>query len=178
MPLANELLLVALITRAGNSWMWIVYVAMAALGSLVGVLLADSLMRKAGEKGLEKFVKRKRVEWLRVKLEHHAGRMVFIASALPPPFPFRAVVLTASALQSPRKVLLGAVFTGRLLRFTVEALLIVYFGRRLLTYLTSDALEYAMYALVTVAIMGSVLTSYRWISSGRDTLPEASGRFR
>jgi hypothetical protein len=106
-----------------------------------------------------------------VKLGHHAGWVVFIASALPPPFPFRAVVLTASALQSPRKILLGAVFTGRLLRFTVEALLIVYFGRTLLTYLNSDALEYAMYALATVAIVGSVLTFYRWISSARDTQP-------
>jgi membrane protein YqaA with SNARE-associated domain len=168
MPLANELLLVTLITRDGASWMWIVYAAMSALGSLVGVLLVDSLMRKAGKKGLEKFVKPKRVGWLKVKLEQRAGWVIFIASAMPLPFPFRAVVLTASALQSPRKVLLGAVVTGRLLRFTVEALLILYFGRGLLTYLTSNALEYTMYALVIVAIVGSVLTLYKWISAEAD----------
>jgi membrane protein YqaA with SNARE-associated domain len=177
LPLANELLLVALITSASNSWMWTVYAAMAALGSLVGVLLTDSLMRKAGEKGLEKFVNRKRAEWLKVKLEHHTGWVIFIASAMPPPFPFRAVVLTASALQSPRKTLLRAVFTGRLLRFSVEALLIVYFGRTLLVYLNSDALEYVMYALASVAIVGSVLTFYKWISSGRDTQEGTSRGF-
>jgi membrane protein YqaA with SNARE-associated domain len=176
MPLVNELLLVALITRDGGGWTWVVYAAMSALGSLVGVLLVDPLMRKAGEKGLKKFVKPKRVEWLKMKLEHRAGWVIFIASVMPPPFPFRAVVLTASALQSPRKVLLGAVFTGRLIRFTVEALLIVYLGRRLLTYLSSDAFEYAVYALVTVAIVGSVLTLYRWISSGRNTRQAASRR--
>jgi membrane protein YqaA with SNARE-associated domain len=97
MPLANELLLVTLITRDGAGWMWIVYAAMSALGSLAGVLLVDSLMRKAGKKGLEKFVRPKRVEWLKVRLEQRAGWVVVIASVMPPPFPFRAVVLTASA---------------------------------------------------------------------------------
>lgn len=108
---------------------------------------------------------------LKSKLEHHAGWVVLVASAMPPPFPFRAVVLTASALQSPRKKLLTAVFAGRLIRFVAEALIIVYFGRRLLAYLNSDVLDYAMYALLTIAVVGSVLTFYKWMSVQRNTRP-------
>lgn len=171
MPLANELLLLALITRDETGWMWMVYALMAAFGSVTGVLLVDLLMRRAGEKGLQKFVKPKWVEWLKSKLEHHAGWVVLVASAMPPPFPFRAVVLTASALQSPRKKLLTAVFAGRLIRFVAEALIIVYFGRRLLAYLNSDVLDYAMYALLTIAVVGSVLTFYKWMSVQRNTRP-------
>lgn len=171
MPLANELLLLALITRDETGWMWMVYALMAAFGSVTGVLLVDLLMRRAGEKGLQKFVKPKWVEWLKSKLEHHAGWVVLVASAMPPPFPFRVVVLTASALQSPRKKLLTAVFAGRLIRFVAEALIIVYFGRRLLAYLNSDVLDYAMYALLTIAVVGSVLTSYKWMSVQRNTRP-------
>ena len=171
MPLANELLLLALITRDETGWMWMVYALMAAFGSVTGVLLVDLLMRRAGEKGLQKFVKPKWVEWLKSKLEHHAGWVVLVASAMPPPFPFRVVVLTASALQSPRKKLLTAVFAGRLIRFVSEALIIVYFGRRLLAYLNSDVLDYAMYALLTIAVVGSVLTFYKWMSVQRNTRP-------
>jgi membrane protein YqaA with SNARE-associated domain len=173
MPLANELLFIALITQdgpqEGNVGMCIVYASMAALGSVAGVLLADSIMRKAGEKALKKFVKPKRLEALRVKLLRNAGRVVFIASALPPPVPFRAVVLTASAFQCPRRNMLWAVFTGRLIRFIIEALLVLYFGSTLLTYLSSKTLEYTVYALLCVAIVGSALTIYKWFGSARET---------
>ena len=39
--------------------MWIVYVLVSAIGSVVGVFVIDLIMRKAGEKGLERFVSRK-----------------------------------------------------------------------------------------------------------------------
>jgi membrane protein YqaA with SNARE-associated domain len=164
LPLANELLLVALISSGESRWMWAAYAAMAAAGSLAGVLLADSLVRPAGEKGLEKFVKPERARRLKRKLERSAGWAVFAASVCPPPFPFRAVVLTASALQSPRAKLLTAVFLGRLVRFTAEALLILYFGRTLLRYMNSRAFEYAVYALGAVAAVGSILVLRKGLS--------------
>lgn len=165
LPLANELLLLALITRDESGWLWIVYALMAALGSVAGTFLVDLLMRKAGEKGLEKFVKAERAKWLKERLKNGSRWFVFVSSAMPPPFPFRMVILAASALQSPRKELLISVFAGRFLRFSVEALLIVFFGRRLLSYLNSDILEYVMYALLAAGVVGSALTFYKWFRS-------------
>src|SRR5262245_11259790 len=70
LPFGNDLLLIALVSSNRQSWIWIVYVLVAATGSLFGVLVIDLLMRKAGEKSLERFVKPRRIESLKMKLEN------------------------------------------------------------------------------------------------------------
>jgi membrane protein DedA with SNARE-associated domain len=120
-------------------------------------------MRKAGESGLERFVNKKRVEKLKAKLENKAGVTVFVATLIPPPFPFTPVVMTASALQSPRGKLLLAVFLGRLLRFGIEAVLALYFGRQLIAFMNSDVVTYIVYGLIGIAIVLSTLSLLRWL---------------
>jgi hypothetical protein len=71
--------------------------------------------------------------------------------------------MTASALQVPRRKLLGAVFLGRLLRFGVEGVLALYFGRQLISYINSDALAYLVYALLATAIVASTWSLMRWL---------------
>lgn len=162
-PLSNDLLLIALVSGRQNSWYWVICTVAASCGSLVGVMLVDLVMRKAGEEGLEKFVGPSKLEKLKRKMEKRGALAVFFAALLPPPFPFTAVIVAASALQSSRRGMLVAVFTGRLIRFTIESLLALYFGRRLLRYLNSDIVEYFVYGLIVLAVVGSVLTVYKWI---------------
>jgi len=162
MPLANELLLVALIHDGGGSrWMWAAYALAGAAGTVAGVLALDVVMRRVGEEGIERLVPRKRFGKLKSKVESHTGWVVFVSSALPPPFPFRVTVMTASALQCRRAPMLAAVFFGRTLRFAAEALLILYFGRQFLKVMESEAFEYVIYALVLAAVAGSALTIWR-----------------
>jgi len=163
LPFGNDLLLIALVSANRNSLIWIAYVLVSAIGSVVGVLFVDVIMRKAGEKGLERFVSAKRVETLKAKLENKAGVTVFIATLIPPPFPFTPVVMTASALQSPRLQLLTAVFLGRLLRFGIEAVLALDFGRQMIAFLVSDVVTYFVYGLIGVAIVLSTLSLLRWL---------------
>lgn len=160
-PLANEFLLVALITREGGARWWPVYALTAAAGAVAGAFVLDAVMRRAGEKGIERLVRPRRFKQLKTKLEAHAGRVLFVAAALPPPFPFRVTLMAASALQTPRARMLAAIFFGRVLRFTAESLLILYLGRRFLKYLNSDAVEYAVYFFTAVAVLGSVYTLYK-----------------
>jgi len=160
-PLANEFLLVALITREGGGRWWPVYTLGAAAGAVAGAFLLDLVVRRVGEKGIERLVKPKRFEQLKTRLEAHAGRVVFVAAALPPPFPFRVTLMAASALQTPRPRLLAAVFFGRVLRFAAESLLILYLGRRFLKYMDSAAVEYAVYLFTAVAVLGSIYTVYK-----------------
>ena len=96
-------------------------------------------------------------------MENKAGITVFIATLIPPPFPFTPVVMTASALQSPRGKLLLAVFVGRLVRFGIEAILALYFGRQLITFLNSDVVTYFVYALLGIAVVLSTLSVIRWL---------------
>jgi len=163
LPFGNDLLLIALVSSNRGSLVWLVYVVVSAIGSVVGVLIVDLLMRKMGEKGLERFVSQKRIEKLKQKLENKAGITVFIATLIPPPFPFTPVVMTASALQSPRGTLLAAVFVGRLLRFGAEAVLALYFGRQVLAFMNSDVVTYFVYALVGIAVVLRTLSILRWL---------------
>ena len=162
LPFGNDLLLIALVSSHRQGLTWIGYVIASAIGSVVGVAVIDALMRKAGEKGLERFVSERRVKQLKSKIENKAGVTVFLATLMPPPFPFTPAVMTASALQSPRKKLLLAVFVGRLLRFGIEAVLALYFGRQLIAYINSDVLSYIVYGLIGIAIVASTFSLIRW----------------
>lgn len=168
-PLANELLLFALIHGGGEAsgWMWLVYALMGAAGTVAGVFLLDLVMRRVGAGGVERLVGPKRFVRLKGKVERNTGWVVFVASALPPPFPFRFTLMTASALQCDRGRMFVAVFAGRFLRFAAEALLILYFGRRFLEFMNSDVFNYVVYALTLVAVAGSAVTIYRLFWSGR-----------
>jgi membrane protein YqaA with SNARE-associated domain len=165
LPFSNDLLLIALVSRERNSWQWVIYPLAAALGSVVGVTLLDMVMRKVGEEGLEQFVGPKRWEGLRGKIESRGGWTLFLATLLPPPFPFTAVIAAASAFQLARRKMLAAVFAGRLVRYTALSLLALYFGRRLLRYLSSDYVEYFVYGLIAVAVIGTFLTVRKWLQT-------------
>lgn len=163
LPFGNDLLLIALVSSQRNSLIWIGYVLVSALGSIVGVFVIDLIMRKTGEKGLERFLSPQKIEKFKAKIENKAGATVFVATVLPPPFPFTPVVMTASALQTPRRKLIGAVFVGRLVRCTIEAILALYFGRKLIAYITSDVMSYVVYGLIAVALVLSTLSLLTWL---------------
>ena len=163
LPFGNDLLLIALVSSNREGWGWILYAVVSALGSVVGVFVVDLLMRNAGEKGLERFISEKKVEKLKAKLENKMGITVFIATLIPPPFPFTPVVMTASALQCSRGKLLSAVFFGRLVRFGAEAILALYFGRQLIAFINSDVVTYIVYGLIGIAVVLSTLSVLRWL---------------
>ena len=170
-PLANELLLFALIHGGGgessSNWMWIAYALSGAAGTVAGVALLDLVMRRVGAGGVERLVGPKRFEKLKGKLEHHTGWVVFVAAMLPPPFPFRFTMMTASALQCARGTMLVSVFGGRAVRFAAEALLILYFGRRFLDFMNSDIFNYVVYGLTLAAVAGSAFTIFRLFAGKR-----------
>jgi len=167
LPFGNDLLLIALVSSNRDSLVWIAYVVVSAIGSLVGVFVVDLIMRKAGEKGLERFVSQRRIEKLKSKLENKAGITVFIATLIPPPFPFTPAVMTASALQTPRGKLLSAVFFGRLLRFGVEAVLALYFGRQVIAFINSDVVTYIVYGLIGIGVVLSTLSVLKWLKRNK-----------
>jgi membrane protein YqaA with SNARE-associated domain len=166
LPFSNDFLLIALVSSTRGP-VWIFYVLVSAMGSLLGVFIVDLLMRKAGEEGLERFVKPKRVKQLKAKLDKGVGWVVFTSTLLPPPFPFTPVIMIDSALQCSRTKLYVGVFVGRLVRFTIEALLALYFGKQVLKFLNSPVVDYFVYALVVIAIGGITLSLVKWLKSNK-----------
>jgi membrane protein YqaA with SNARE-associated domain len=177
LPFGNDFLLIALVSSS-RGLVWIVYVMVSVLGSLLGVFIVDSIMRKAGEKGLAKFVKPNRVKQLKKKMDKGVGWVIFTSTLLPPPFPFTPVIMSASALQTSRAKLYGGVFAGRLVRFTIEALLALYFGKHILRFLNSPIVDYIVYALILIAVVGSVLSILKWLRSNKRKDERAAQRRR
>jgi len=167
LPFGNDLLLIGLTSADRSGTSWILYVLSAAVGSVLGVLLVDIPMRKTGETGLRRFADNRTIEQLKQKIDKKGGVTLFLATLLPPPFPFTPVVMTAAALQYPRTKLLGTVFLARLVRYTIEAILALYFGRKLIRYMNSDTFAYIVYALIAVAVIASVFSILKWFNRRR-----------
>ena len=55
------------------------------------------------------------------------------------------------------------VFLGRLLRFGIEAVLALYFGRQVLAFMNSDVVTYIVYGLIGIAVILSTLSLLRWL---------------
>lgn len=160
LPLGNDLLVIALTARKHALMPY--YAMMATIGSVGGCFITDWISRKGGEKGLEQRLPRKRFAYVKRKVDKRAGWAVGIAALLPPPFPFTTVVAAAAAFEYPRKKLLAIIAVTRFMRFSIEGALAIAFGRHILRWAKSTALEYAMLALVAIALAASAYSIYTW----------------
>jgi len=166
-PLGNDLLVVALTARKHSIPLMLYYAGMSTIGSVLGCLLVDVLFRKAGEKGLEKHLSARKLKRVQSKVRDKVGRAVAIASLIPPPFPFTAFVMAASALQYSRKRLLAIVGVTRMIRFTALGLLAMRFGERILKWSDNRVVQQLLVGLIVICTVGSVLSVYGWIRRSR-----------
>ena len=86
------------------------------------------------------------------RVERAYARFGFLTLAvpalLPPPMPFKIFVATAGALEYPRWRFILTIMIARSLRYFVEGVLAVFYGRRVLRFLR----EYGLTILGVVAL--------------------------
>jgi membrane protein YqaA with SNARE-associated domain len=165
LPLANDLLLVALTARKPDLFWY--YAIMATTGSVIGCFLTDLLSRRLGEAGIERMANPRRLETVQRRLKTHAWWVLGTAALMPPPFPFTVFLMAAAALQIPRTRVLTAVAAARLVRYFVVALLAVRFGSYVLRLAQRDAVQYFIIGLAVISIGGSALSIVKWVRSSR-----------
>jgi membrane protein YqaA with SNARE-associated domain len=166
-PLGNDLLVVAMSAHYHSVWLALYYAAMSTVGSVLGCLLVDVVFRKAGEKGLEKHLRRSRIDYLKKKIEKNAAWALIIASVAPPPFPFTPFIMAASALQYSRRRMLAVTGAARMVRFTALAMLALIFGRRILHWAESEVVQGILIGLTVLCIVGSIVSVIGWIKRSR-----------
>jgi membrane protein YqaA with SNARE-associated domain len=166
-PTGNDLLLILLTARHHENV--VAYVLAASVGSLLGVLLLDLVSRKGGEEGLKRILSHKRLAFAKGKIKSNAAIMLVAAALSPPPFPFTAVVATASAFQYPRRQLLSVVFAGRLLRFGILGWIAILFGRHIVAIMRSSEFWWAIAGFSAICVIGSIFSVTRWIRAGKQT---------
>ena len=148
------------------------YAGMSTIGSVLGCLLVDVVFRKAGEKGLEKHLSKRRLEYVKRKVTDNAAWALVIASIAPPPFPFTPFVMAASALQYPRKRMLAITGAARMFRFTVLGVLAYFYGKRILKWADSDVVQWILIGLVVLCTVGSIVSVVGWIRRSRKATGE------
>ncbi len=165
LPLGNDLLLVLLTVR--NPAHMPYYAVMAALGSLIGCFITESISRKGGEAGLEGRVSPRRLQYVQRQVTKRAGLMLGLAALMPPPFPFTLFVIVAAALKYPRVRLLGIIGVARLARFFIEGFLALHYGKRILALSNAPAVQAIVLGIVVISVGGSVWSIYTWVRRSR-----------
>jgi membrane protein YqaA with SNARE-associated domain len=166
-PLGNDLLVVAMSARSHSVPLMLYYAAASTVGSVLGCLLVDVTLRKAGEKGLEKHLPKKRLDYVKRKVTDNAAWALVVAAIAPPPFPFTPFVMAAAALQYPRKRMMVVIGAARMFRFTVLGVLALLFGKRILQWAQSGVVQGILIGLVVVCTVGSIISVVGWIRRSR-----------
>ncbi|MBZ5586116.1 MAG: hypothetical protein LAQ30_28795 [Acidobacteriia bacterium] len=174
-PLGNDILVVTMTARNHSVARMLYYSMMSTAGSVLGCLLVDLVFRRAGEKGLEKHLPPRRLDYVKRKVTQDAAWALVIASLAPPPFPFTPFIMATSALQYPRKKMLILTGAARMVRFTGLGVLALFFGKRILKWAESDVVQGLLVGLIVVCAVGSVVSVYGWIKRSRKAVSQPSG---
>lgn len=111
-----------------NHARWLLYVLMASAGSALGSLVVYAIGYAGGEELLRKRVSPERFEKLHAAFDQHPVWSLMFPAMLPPPTPFKIFALGAAVAEMSISHFLLAIFAGRMVRFTVLAILVVEFG--------------------------------------------------
>ncbi len=136
------------------------YVILASLGSAIGGLVPYYIGRAGGEIFLLKRINRARYEALLDKFERQEFLALMVPSMLPPPTPWKLFVFGAGVFEMRVANFLLAVFTGRIIRFGVESLLVIRYGPQIIHELTILAHRHLILLLAGLAIIFALLIIY------------------
>ncbi len=110
------------------------YVIMGAAGSAIGSIVVYAIGYAGGEVLLHRRMSPERFERIRRSFDRHEFLALMFPALLPPPFPFKIVVLSAAAFEMSFAHFMLAIFTGRVLRFGILAVLTIHFGPQFLSW--------------------------------------------
>ncbi len=174
LPLGIDAVIVMLSAR-GGMYPWLTPL-FAVAGSLAGAALTYWTGTKIGDAGLGRMTSD---AWVRRIKQRLQGSPITLAALdlVPPPFPFSAFVLGAGAARVDRRRFFVTLAICRALRFGVEALLGLRFGRYALRWIESETVERVVAAVVMIAIAAGLYSIGR-LRRGRVTAKALTGRRR
>jgi membrane protein YqaA with SNARE-associated domain len=140
---------------------------LATAGSLLGGSFTFWMGTKVGDAGLERFVPERRLKRVRDRIEHTGAIALASLNVIPPPFPFTLFVLAAGALEVRRLPFFATFVVTRLARFGLEAYLAVRYGRRILRWLESPVVEYAVAVFILLAMALTAISIFKLFRSSR-----------
>ena len=128
----------------------------AATGSVIGCNLLYTIIRRGGQAVLRKRFNLESIKRVERAYERFGFFAIGIPAILPPPLPFKIFVATAGALEYPRWKFLLTVMIARALRYYVEGILAVYYGRRVLLFMKDNGLVIISIVFTILLIVGLI----------------------
>jgi membrane protein YqaA with SNARE-associated domain len=138
LPEVNDYLVVARCIKYPSAVFY--FPLFAAAGSVLGCLLLYSIMRRGGQALLRKRFSPESIQRVERAYARFGILAIAIPALLPPPLPFKIFVATAGTLEYPRWRFLVTVMIARSLRYYIEGVLAVFYGKRVLALLKDNGL--------------------------------------
>jgi len=164
LPLGIDFVVILMTARKPELF-WL-YAILATIGSVAGAAATFWIGKKAGEKGLSRFVSPHRLK----KVERRVNRGAFVVAALglvPPPFPFTPFVLASGALGMNAWSFLGSLAAVRVFRFGVEAALAHRYGSQILRWMKTPTFKMVVGVFIALAVIGTIVSAIALYRSSR-----------
>jgi membrane protein YqaA with SNARE-associated domain len=169
LPLGIDFIVIIMAARKPELF-WL-YALLATIGSLIGAAGTFWVGKKAGEKGLTRFVGARRLK----RVTERVNRGAFVVAGLgliPPPFPFTPFVLASGALGMNPWSFFAALAGVRIFRFGIEAALASHYGSGILRWMKTPAFQMVVGVFIALAVIGTIVSAVlAWRSSARTPRP-------
>lgn len=177
MPGVKDFLLIYLSSQdPGRAWL---YAAGCTLGTVVGSFFIY-FIGHTGARLLKKKPSASEMSRAKKWLVKNDFLTVLVASLLPPPLPFKPILLGSGALRISPIRFTGALVLGGILRFGAEAWIGVRYGKGGEDFLKNNLLWISL-GFVAIVVISSLLYRWWWGSGDKDgqpptATPVSSGR--
>jgi len=161
-PLTGSMDVFTIWLAAAHPDLWPYYAVMATLGAVIGGYITYAIGKKGGKEAIEHRFKKQRAEKVFRRFDHWGFRTVAVSALLPPPFPLVPVLLAAGALQYPRQKFIGALASGRSLRYFLLAGLGSLYGDQITAFF-SHYYKPALFILIGLAVLGGILAFIEYL---------------
>lgn len=145
-------LIIAGYVWSNRGYFWI-YAIMGALGSAIGALVPFYIGRTGGEYVLLKRTSQAKYDQMRARFDRHHWLAVLVPAAMPPPFPFKLFAFGAGVFEMRVAPYMVAVFAGRAVHYLILAILVVYFGPEIMTWM-------GLHSMVLLSGFAALVTAY------------------
>ncbi len=140
---------------------FLLYVLLGSAGSALGSIVIYVIGYTGGEVLLRKRLPAARFEKIHASFERHEFWALMFPAMLPPPMPFKAVVLAAAAFEMNFGHFLLAIFAGRFVRFLIEALLTLWFGPGIVEFTTEVFAHHVLWIAAGVVALAAAWIVWR-----------------
>ncbi len=147
-------------TRPAGIWLFSV---MGAAGSALGSLVPYAIGRAGGELLLLKRINRAKLERMRDRFESQEFLAIALPALLPPPAPFKLLVVAAGVFEMRVALFLIAIFVGRFARFLLLGYLTIHYGPQIVEITLRAARHHLPLILIgLVVLLLAVYLAMRW----------------